>query len=385
MQHRSFSRYMLAAGLSASLLLSGSHALATEPTEAVIMPKAYKSLLLDVQQRAGDIFVVGERGHILQSKDNGKTWQQKNVASAKMLTAVHFVNESKAWAVGHDGHIVATQDGGETWDLQRNGLKAQKIRNEERLKLSRAELRRLKSLQSAGADEENGEDLDELIDEAEWAVESAQDDLRAETIAPPLMDVWFANEKQGYAVGAFGVFLATDNGGVTWNDRTDELADELDGFHLNSVTGTEDGLVILAGEAGYLAVSQDFGKTFEAVELDTEASLFAVESNADGSLIVATGLRGVTLRSLDRGVTWQELDPKVSYSTSSVSIKGNNILLTGAGGTVVLSRDRGDTFERFTQSGRVSLSQGIFLDNNHVLLVGQGGIHHFELSPTDKK
>lgn len=385
MQYNRFRRYAIVAASAASLLFSAGHALATEPSEAAIMPKAHKSLLLDVSQQAGRIFVVGERGHILQSSDQGKTWQQKAVPTAKMLTAVYFVNEQSAWAVGHDGNIVASQDGGETWILQRDGLSAQKIRNEERLKHARAELKRLKRLQANGVEEEDGEDIDSLIDEAEWQRDSAQEDLHADTIAPPLMDVWFANDKQGFVAGAFGVFLSTNDGGKTWQDRTDEFAESVDGYHLNSVTGTKDGLVVLVGEAGYLAVSQDFGETWQQVELDTEATFFGVESNSDGSLIIATGLRGITFRSQDRGETWQEIDPQVAYSTSSVSIEGDAVLLTGAGGTIAYSADKGDTFKNFTQRGRVSLSQGIFIADQQFLLVGQGGVHHFEISPANQE
>lgn len=384
MQHNSFRRYLLIAAAASSLLLPFNHAVA-EPKAAQIMPKADRSMLLDIQKYSDKMVAVGERGHVLISNDGGQTWQQKPVPTAKMLTAVHFVDANNGWAVGHDGHIVMSKDGGETWTLQRDGLAAQKLRNEQKLKNSRAELRRLQRLQDEGVEEVDGESIDELIDEAEWQKESAQEDLHAATVAPPLMDVWFANEKQGFAVGAFGVFLSTEDGGATWNDRTDEFAESVDGFHLNGLSGTRDGLVVLVGEAAYLAVSNDFGKTWQVIEQDHEGTYFAVESNADGSLIVATGLRGLTVRSQDKGQTWEELETNLGYSTSSVTLLDDTILLTGAGGTIAISLDRGDTFNQFTQRGRVSLSQGVFVDNNNLLLVGQGGTHRFEMTTASQE
>lgn len=384
MQHPSFRRYLLAAAMASTLLLP-IHSTVAEPNEAAIMPKAPKSMLLDIQQQSEKTVVVGERGHILVSLDGGESWQQKPVPTAKMLTSVHFVDDKLGWAVGHDGHIVATKDGGESWALQRNGLTAQKVRNEQKLKSTSAELKRLLRLRDAGVEEENDEPIDYLIDEAEWQKESAQEALREKAVAPPLMDVWFANDKQGFVAGAFGVFLSTEDGGETWQDRTDEFAEAVDGFHLNALSGTKDGLVVLAGEAAYLAVSHDYGKSWQVIEQDHEGTFFGVESNDDGSLIIATGLRGLTIRSQDKGHTWEELETNLGYSTSSVTLLGDRVLLTGAGGTIALSLDRGNTFSQFTQKGRVSLSQGVFVDDNNLLLVGQGGVHRFEVTTASQK
>ena len=39
----------------------------------------------------------------------------------------------------------------------------------------------------------------------------------------PLMDVWFKNANTGFAIGAYGTFLRTDDGGKTWQMLEDVL------------------------------------------------------------------------------------------------------------------------------------------------------------------
>ena len=54
------------------------------------MPLAVKSLLLDGQVAGDHIVVVGERGHILLSEDQGRTWQQQAVPTS----GFHLVSPS---------------------------------------------------------------------------------------------------------------------------------------------------------------------------------------------------------------------------------------------------------------------------------------------------
>lgn len=386
MKHSSFRNRCAAAILAATAAFSLSHYSVAEPKAAIMMPKAHKSLLLDIQAVAHKLIAVGERGHVLVSTDNGESWQQSAVPTAQTLTAVHFINEKQGWAVGHDGNVVHSNDGGTTWELQRDGLAAQAERNELLLKRAHAKLKSLKRLAARGAEtDEQGNDITEEIDEAQYQVSSAQEKMHAKPIAPPLMDVWFANEQQGWAVGAFGTLLTTIDGGKTWEDISDTIADSIDGYHLNSVVGASDGLLILAGEGGYINVSHDYGQTWEQAELNTESTVFGISSNADGSFIVATGLRGVSWRSEDRGQSWQELYPDVDYSLSDVALKGDTLLMVGAGGTIAMSHDKGESFEVHILANRSGLSQGTILDSGKFLLVGQGGIHHFDPKAVDQK
>jgi photosystem II stability/assembly factor-like uncharacterized protein len=115
------------------------------------MPLARSSLLLDVAREDFRIIAVGERGQILLSSDRAASWQQAEVPTRTTLTAVRTVGGGHAWAVGHDGLILHSDDGGLTWSKQRS---------------------------------------------------SAEPDR-------PLLDLWFADEAHGVAVGAYMLVLST--------------------------------------------------------------------------------------------------------------------------------------------------------------------------------
>ena len=77
---------------------------------------ADKSLLLGGTAIDDKLVVVGSRGHILISKDDGDSWAQAKVPSRVALTSVYFSDKNNGWAVGHDAIIVRTTDGGLNWD-----------------------------------------------------------------------------------------------------------------------------------------------------------------------------------------------------------------------------------------------------------------------------
>ena len=76
--------------------------------DALVMPLAPQSLLLDVQYNGGRLVAVGERGHILLSDDLVDHWRQARSPTRQMLTAVHFPGPQRGWAVGHDGLILGS-------------------------------------------------------------------------------------------------------------------------------------------------------------------------------------------------------------------------------------------------------------------------------------
>src|SRR5690606_25126562 len=66
--------------------------------------------------RAGDrIVAVGDRGSIVWSDDDGRTWTMAVTPDEVLLTAVCFADENRGWAVGHDAVVLATTDGGKSW------------------------------------------------------------------------------------------------------------------------------------------------------------------------------------------------------------------------------------------------------------------------------
>ena len=85
---------------------------------AKVRAGAIKATLLDLVVAGKRLVAVGERGHVLLSDDEGKTWRQaKAVPTRTTLTCVHATDANTLWAAGHGGMILRSADAGETWAI----------------------------------------------------------------------------------------------------------------------------------------------------------------------------------------------------------------------------------------------------------------------------
>lgn len=276
------------------------------------------SLLLDAAQRGELIVAVGERGHILRSRDGGATWTQARVPSRALLTGIWLHDEKLGWAVGHDETILRTQDGGESWERVRYEPEAER----------------------------------------------------------PLLDVWFRDARHGFAVGAYGAFLVSDDGGTTWEERP--IGE--DDYHLNSIADAGDGRLYLAAEAGHLYRSDDGGETWLALEAPYHGSFFGVLPLTDGALL-AFGLRGNLLRSEDRGATWSEIATGTEATLmTGAELAGGRVIVAGLAGALLRSTDGGRTFRADAFEDRLARVAALPVRKG-LLLFGERGAHLLEVEP----
>ncbi|MGE7994422.1 YCF48-related protein [Pseudomonas sp. NPDC089554] len=284
--------------------------------------KASESLLIDATHAGKRLVVVGDRGHILFSDDQGKTWTQARVPTRQLLTAVFFLDDKRGWAVGHDAQILASNDGGATWSKQ----------------------------------------FEDLTREA------------------PLLDVWFLDAQHGFAVGAYGALLETTDGGQQWQDVAERL-DNPDQLHLNAIAAVKDAGLFIVGEQGSMYRSSDAGQTWSRVEGPYEGSLFGVIGTAQPNTLLAYGLRGNLFRSTDFGDSWQPIELNAARGplefglASATLLEDGSLALVGNGGSVLRSHDDGQTFTVYNRSDRIALSGVSGLADGGLLLVGQGGVH----------
>ncbi|MDX2187977.1 MAG: YCF48-related protein [Opitutaceae bacterium] len=69
--------------------------------------------------RAGDsVIAVGDRGSIVRSLDDGRTWTPVPSPTQATLCGVAFVDQERGWACGHEGSLLETRDAGATWTLR---------------------------------------------------------------------------------------------------------------------------------------------------------------------------------------------------------------------------------------------------------------------------
>ncbi|MBO2624761.1 hypothetical protein I6M44_11855 [Shewanella algae] len=299
-------RMLQAAALGLGILtfqgaISPLHAETQSATGALtgqLQPLAVHSLMLDIAQAGSTMVAVGERGHILRLSADANQWQQVATPSQAQLTKVFFLDANHGWAVGHDATILATQDGGLSWQQQ----------------------------------------------------------FSSPELARPLLDVWFADSQNGIAVGAYGLFLRTTDGGQSWQkefhpellsqDDADYLADlkqqdeeayqaESDSIlpHFNRVIALEDKRLLMVGELGMVAISEDGGRLWQRLEFIYDGSLFnAIERDKQ---LYVFGLRGHAFSAPEDMSQWQEIKmPLESTLNAAAPVKGS-LLLVGNGGAVI--------------------------------------------------
>jgi len=280
---------------------------AQQPAE--VMPLADESLILSVTKVNDTLIMVGERGHVLKSEDNGESWRQiENVPVNNSLTKV-VSSGNHVWAVGHDAAIIHSSDAGETWELQ--------------------------------------------FYDAEREV--------------PLLSAYFVDSNKGFVIGAYGTILSTIDGGKNWEDNL--IDEELD-YHLNDITADADGNMYIAAEAGYFFRSFDQGETWEAIELPYMGSMFGVVSLNDS--VVLYGLRGHLLSSQDQGENWQEITSQVPNNLfGSTKMSANRILIVGANGTRLVYANQ--TLTPFSDEDSGDDYSDALVVGDQVVLVGETG------------
>jgi photosystem II stability/assembly factor-like uncharacterized protein len=282
-------------------------------------PLASRNLLLAVAQVGARLVAVGQRGHIVYSDDQGASWKQGSVPVSSDLTAVSFPSASKGWAVGHDGVILHSGDRGLTWVKQLDG--------------SAAVGAMVADLEKKLAVVPGNKDLQALLSEATRYREAGPD--------KPFLDVWFADEKTGYAVGAYNLLFHTSDGGEHWEswfDRTENPKLS----HLNAIRGAGD-QVYVVGERGLVLKLDKTTGRFVARPMTYAGSFFALAPTATS--LTVFGMRGSAYRTSDDGRSWTRIEIGVQAGFSGATVLSDGrILAVSQAGEVLLSKDDGASY-----------------------------------------
>lgn len=324
------------------------------------------NLLNDVE-RAGDRLVaVGERGHIIYSDDEGASWTQAEVPVSVTLTGVDFGSETHGWAVGHSGVVLHSDDAGESWSVQLTGVRAAELAIESQKEAIAAMEERVES-----APEDEKSDLEWALDDLYFTLENMEADLDVGPVNP-FLDVWFENQDHGFALGAYGLFFRTQDGGESWQDWSPKL-DNPQKFHLNALTQIGGGALVMVGEAGQIHVSVDQGETWERRESPYPGSLFGVVGTGRVNEVLAFGLRGTLMFSSDLGKSWSMVTTGSTATLNDGASQKDRIILVGNGGAVLTSGNGGDTFREYLRDDRQGVMSIVPVSGTDLLLVGEGG------------
>ncbi|BAJ01826.1 WD40/YVTN/BNR-like repeat-containing protein [Shewanella violacea] len=265
-----------------------------------IQALAIDSIILDIATNGDTVLAVGERGHVfIFDEQASPQWQQVSSPTRAHLTKAFLITPQLGWAVGHDATIIHTRDGGETWQLQ----------------------------------------------------------MESKEIEKPLLDIHFFDELNGIAVGAYGLFYRTSDGGESWKseyhqellfeedvDYLAELKAEDEALylserstllpHFNRVISTIDGQLVMVGELGLVAVSNDQGRNWQKLDFIYEGSMFNAVYVKDTLFVM--GLRGHVFKTDASMTNWIEISLPVTSTINGVMVKKDGKLrLVGNAGVVI--------------------------------------------------
>jgi photosystem II stability/assembly factor-like uncharacterized protein len=317
------------AGASEAVAPSGSEL--DRPALAVRAPG--RAVLLGAALAGDRIVAVGERGIVVVSDDGGHRWTQSPTPTSVTLTAVRFVDAKRGWAIGHGGTVLVSRDGGSSWTRQLDGRRA-------------AQIALVAARETADA---------KLIADAERLVADGPD--------KPFLDL-VVSEKRVLVVGAYGLALASVDGGQTWTSWIGRLPNPK-GLHLYVVRQRGDTL-LLAGERGLVLMSHDDGQSFRRVETPYKGSFFAAELLTGSTEILLAGLRGNALRSPDGGANWSSLAAPVPVSITATAVDSRGQVLAANQAGMLMSVEG----ERLVQIRNVELPplNGLLATGNRSIL-----------------
>lgn len=313
--------WLCAAGSSAGAAdaaANGAAANAGELADTLARPatsvaKPGHAVLLGIAQAGKRLVAVGERGLIVVSDDEAKTWRQVPVSLSVSLTAVHFATPKKGWAVGHRGVILGTSDGGDSWTPQLDGRRfAEQVL---------AQAKTAAALPSATAEQSK-----QAMVEAEALVRDGAD--------KPFLDLSFSDEQHGLAVGAYGLCARTEDGGATWSSCMAQLPNPK-AAHLYAIARSGE-RVFIAGEQGLLLRSEDGGVQYAAVPGPYTTSLFCVAITDKGEVVLGS-LRGKAFVSNAQGQNFEALPSEAQGSCAgSTRLNDGRLLLVNQLGQALL-------------------------------------------------
>src|SRR5882672_5644046 len=197
--------------------------------------------------------------------------------------------------------------------------------------------------------------------------------------------VFFVDQNRGWAVGSRGTLLATNDGGQSWEIRSQPTDDAIrDVYFSDEQNGwlvCERNIYDLQSNAeprAYLMKTSDGGEHWKRVNLrgaDVAARLRrAIFSR--GGRGWAFGEGGAIYTTHDSGASWIKLQTPTRYLLlGGTFIDENSGWLVGAGSTILQTLDGGETWQRsrLPATANVRFNATSFVDARTGWAVGSGG------------
>ena len=289
---------------------------------SVMARLAKQSLLLGIHGRAGIAVAVGERGHILLTNNQGKTWVQKKSPTRRTLNSVYLLDQKTIWIAGHQSTVLRSLDSGESWT---------KIK---------------------------------VLNDPETS----------------FLDLLFVDSRRGFIVGSYGKFFFTIDGGNTWTENKQE-----DDPHFYQITTASNGLLWLIGEFGTVWKSKNQGNSWESLDIDYEGTLFGGVPLIKSESIIVHGLQGNIFR-FKNGSIWEKIDsPTNAILHRGTQLKDGQLVFAAGAGELLLGSDKSRFFQVVKLSDKAAVPTDLWQsEDGSLLLTTDRGVLRITLSELNK-
>jgi photosystem II stability/assembly factor-like uncharacterized protein len=179
------------------------------------------------------------------------------------------------------------------------------------------------------------------------------------------------------AIGGFGFARASADGGKSWQPLT-LLEGEAGEKHLNRIFVSAAGTWLIAAEGGQVWRSDDRGSVqamkWSAIKTPYAGSLWNGLQLASGALL-ACGMRGNVVRSVDDGRTWTHQAIAGAGSLTGIAqLADGRVVLVGLDGTLVVGDAAAEKFSLLRQDDRTTLTGALALRDGTLALATAAGM-----------
>jgi photosystem II stability/assembly factor-like uncharacterized protein len=280
---------------------------------------------------SGRAIVVGDKGLVMATDDQGKTWSRQQLKSGDTpfdLYSIAFTPDgSRGWIAGDGGSMYRSDDQGKTWTLQPTKVAAALMKVA------------VVDGQKACAVGEHGAVLCTSDGGATWNAQKFEDMV--------FFDLTFTDANTGWAVGEFQTVLNTTDGGKSWTVKNGgKRTVTADPYFAIAFDQAGNGLVL--GLNGIDLTSHDGGKSWKEGELSGNPySFYAAVAN--GSDTYVGGADGITGRIAQGQLT--RTTSVASNSINGVAFGPQYGLAVGLSGTVMRTDNSGQSWSGLTIGG----------------------------------
>ena len=301
-------------------------------------------------------FVVGgyyTQGHLYRTTDGGNTWTNIFNNNAYGLTGIFFKDNNNGFAVGFNGTLLKTTDGGSSWsnillNTQNDLISGFFIDNNIGIIVGTGG--------TVFKTSDGGLTWNKITNGSEAYIYSS----------------YFLNQNFGLAAGSSGKILKTTNSGISWSEKSLNLISNPGIFDIHIFDNNN---AVAVGDFGFYHLTTDGGETWNSYSGVNANSLTCLRF-VNSSTGFAAGYWGTITKTTNSGITWSALNsnsPSISFFDIDF-LDENTGFVCGSNGTILKTTNAGVNWSPIN-TGTTTWLRGIdFYDNNHALAVGDNSL-----------